>query len=173
RIDGPVAGALREHLLAGLVAEHDVGAPEPGALQVRPEEGRGRVHVQHARHADADLLASRSGLVARTLERARDTGALDAEEALLHLHVVDRGARGGHLLRLEEALEGELRLVADEVRVGGGGLLALRHEREHRLLALDRALLAGEPGDVAAGGAVGTRRVDERALALVWAEVTD
>ena len=55
-----------------------------------------------------------------------------------------------HRRRLVEVLERELRLVVDEVRELLRDLLALLDEREHRLLALDGALLAGEARDVAA-----------------------
>ena len=78
---------------------------------------------------------------------------------------------GRHRRRVVEVHEGPLRLVVDEVRELLGDLLALLDEREHRLLALDGALLAGEAGDVAAGRAVGAARVDEGALAVVRAEV--
>ena len=69
----------------------------------------------------------------------------------------DRRAVGGHRRRVVEVHERVLRLVVDEVRELLGDLLALGDEREHRLLALDGALLAGEAGDVAAGRAVGAR----------------
>src|SRR5690606_7846124 len=67
--------------------------------------------------------------------------------------------------------ERALRLVVHQVRVRRRRLLALRHEREHRLLALDGALLAREAGDVASRRAIRALRVDEGALALVRAKV--
>jgi hypothetical protein len=88
-------------------------------------------------------------------EGPRGLDALDAEEALLDDDVLHGRALGGHRGRLVEVAERELRLVVDEVGELLGDLLALGDEREHRLLALDGALLAGEAGDVAAGRAVG------------------
>ncbi len=79
----------------------------------------------------------------------------------------------GQRRRLVEVAEGLLRLVVDEVGELLGDLLPVGDERDHRRLALDRALLAGEAGDVAARRAVGPRRVDEGALAVVRAEVAD
>jgi hypothetical protein len=54
-VDRAVLAALDPHLLGGLVAEDDALLRDPDRLEVRPEPGRGRVQVEHARDADADL----------------------------------------------------------------------------------------------------------------------
>src|SRR5207253_2573697 len=95
------------------------------------------------------------------------------EETALYDDVFDR--RSVFRLRdgFVEMAERELRLVVDEVRELLRDLLSVGDELEHGVFALDRALLAGEAGDVPARRAVGALRVDERALAVVRTEVAD
>ena len=97
---------------------------------------------------------------------------LDAEQALLHFDVVDQRPVLGKRSELVEVLERLAGLIADEVGELLGDLLPLFDQLEHRLFALDRALLAGEPGDVAGSRSVWALGVDERPLAFVGTEVT-
>src|SRR5262249_46228865 len=94
-----------------------------------------------------------------------------AEQRLLDDDVVDRRAVLWHRLGLEETLAGQLRLVVDEVRELLHPLLALLVEHLERVHVLDGALLAREARDVAGGLAVERARIDERARAVVRAEV--
>src|SRR5690606_31524380 len=98
------------------------------------------------------------------LERALDRLVADrAEQRALDDDVLDRVAVGRHRRRLVEALERELRLVVDEVRILLHPRLTLLVELLQRVHVLDGALLAREPGDVAGALAVERLRVDERA----------
>ena len=54
-IDGAATGAFAVHLRRRVIGVHDVRVGDPEAFEVGAEERRVRVHVQHARHADADL----------------------------------------------------------------------------------------------------------------------
>src|SRR5690606_31324350 len=94
-----------------------------------------------------------------------------AERQAPHLDVVLGRAGRRQRSRRVEVLERELRLLLDQVREPLAEHVALALQLLEGLLALDRALLAGEARDVAAGAAVGRARVDERAAALVRAEV--
>src|SRR5690606_18250116 len=122
------------------------------------------VHVEDARHADAPTPALRDRVLAAALERARVRRALHlAPEGARDLDVLFLRPRLGQrreLLLPRERLE---RLVGHEVRELLHDRLALFDEREHRLVALDRALLAGEAADVARGRSVRAERVDEGA----------
>ena len=64
------------------------------------------------------------------------------------------------------------RLVLHHVGVRFRDALAVGHELEHGLLALDGAFFAGETGDVSGRAPVRALGVDEGAFALVRAEVT-
>jgi len=117
-IDRAVLAASGPHLLAGLVREHDVAAIEPTTLEVRSARTGPSSRVEYARDADADILALRPELrdgVERTIHFC--DGPLRAQRALdddvLEPAIPCSGIRGA----LEEALERELRLVVDEVRV--------------------------------------------------------
>src|SRR5262249_19848366 len=95
------------------------------------------------------------------------------EEALLDRDVFDGRSIFGHRRCVIEVHEAALRFVVHHVGELLRGLLAIRNEREHRFFALDGALFATEACDVTARSTVRRLRVDERALALVGAEVTD
>src|ERR1035437_6542781 len=53
-VDGAALGAFLVHLLAGVIAEDDVLRLDAERREVAGEDGRLRVHVEYARHADAD-----------------------------------------------------------------------------------------------------------------------
>src|SRR6185436_17291180 len=56
-IDRAVLAARRPQLVAGLVGEHHVARVDAERLEVRAPERRRAPHVEHARDADARLLA--------------------------------------------------------------------------------------------------------------------
>src|SRR5205085_11062822 len=167
-VDRAVLAAGLRQLFAGLVGEDDVARVEAERFEVRTPEWRRRPQVQDARDADAHVLALRRQLGRAAAERALDVLADHASgERLLDLHIRDRRARLGHRRRREEALEAELGLVIDEVRVLLHAALALLVELLQSVEVLDRALLAREARDVAGALAVEGRGVDERARAVV------
>src|SRR6185369_3792762 len=130
-------------------------------LEVRAPERARRVEVEDARDADADFLALRGVLRRAALEVALDRlVANGAEQRPLDDDVVDRRAVLRQRRGLEEALERELGLVVDEVRVLLHARLTLLVELLQRVHVLDGALLAGEAADVAGGLAVERLRVD-------------
>ena len=56
-VDGPPLGTFLIELLAGVVGEHEVLGLDSEGCEVAREHGRHRVHVEDARHADAQLGA--------------------------------------------------------------------------------------------------------------------
>src|SRR6185369_4683584 len=72
RIDRAVLAAGLPHLLARLVAEHDVARVETDRLEVRAPERARRVEVQDARDADANIATLLPHFLRRALERTHD-----------------------------------------------------------------------------------------------------
>src|SRR5262249_53538009 len=141
-------------------------------LEVRAPEGAGRINVENARDADAHAPPLLDRRVGRAQELALHWHALDsAQEGLFDLDIVDERARVRKRRGIVEMAEGLLGLVIDQIRILLQDLLALLGQREHGLFGLDRALLAGEAGDVTRGHALGRARVDERARAIVRTEM--
>ena len=172
RIDRAVLAALGPHLFRRVVAEDDVLGLDAERFEVRPPDGRRRVDVQHARDADLEAAAAFARGLARAAEGPAHGLLLDAaEHRRRHLDVVDHRAVFGHRLGRVEAAEEHLALVVHEVRVAQAQVLAARGELLERVGRFDRALLAAEAGDVAARAAVGRLGVDERARAVVRAEM--
>src|SRR5262245_32041824 len=80
RVDRAVLAAGLPHLLAGLVAEHDVARVDADRLEVRPPERARRVEVQDARDADADIAALLPDFLRRALKRPLDRLVADRAE---------------------------------------------------------------------------------------------
>src|SRR5690242_4067473 len=169
RVDGAALRAFLIQFFAGVLAVDDVLGLEAEAREVARENRRLRVHVEHARHADANLgafLHQRGALLLRG-------GDLDLR------HRVGNQRRVGHA---EDALGGDL----DEVRVGLLDLVEIALDAAHFLDVFDRALFAGGDDQPLRAGferhlgfrwrlVVGADDagldVDEGAQALVLAEV--
>src|ERR1017187_1819273 len=163
-------GPFLVHFFAGVIAEYDVLRLDAEGGEVAGEDGRLRVHVEHARHADAQggapldelgaLLLGGGDLVFRQrVSLARDVG--DAE----HLLGGDLDEVGVGLLDfVEPALD-----TAHLFDVFDGAFFAGSD---------DQALRAGFEGDLGLSGALIVQRnqvgfnVDEGAQALVLAEIT-
>ena len=69
RVDGAALGAFLVQFLAGVIRVHDVLGLDAERREVAREHRRLRVHVQHARHADAQ--ARRASSSARRASSAR------------------------------------------------------------------------------------------------------
>src|SRR5215471_7395334 len=169
RVDGAALGAFLVQLLAGVVAEDQVLGLDAEAGEVAGEDRRLRVHVEHARHADADFGALLEQPGALFLRR----GDLDFRRRVGH----ERNVRNA-----EDRLGGDL----DEVRVGFLDLVQVALDAAHLLDVFDGALFAGGDdealraliernfglrGATVIGGKRGGLDVDECAQALVLAEV--
>ena len=81
RVDRAALGAFLVELLAGVVGEDEVLGLEAERCEVAGEDRRQRIHVQHARHADADLGALLHQLDALLLRRGeRELGQRIGDE---------------------------------------------------------------------------------------------
>src|ERR1035437_5030014 len=168
-VDGAALGAFLVHLFAGVIAEDDVLRLDAEGRELAGEDGRLRVHVEHARHTDADidaLLHQFGALLLRggDLEFGQRVGqARDVRDAE-HLLGGDFDKVGVGLFDLvEPALDAaHLFDVLDGALFAGGD---------------DQALRAGIEGDLGLGRALIVQwnqvglDVDERAQALVLAEI--
>ena len=170
RVDGAALGAFLIELLAGEVGVDDVFRLDPQGREVAREHRGHRVHIEHARHADADLGALLHQLDALLGGRGED----------------ELGQRVGHQRRIRHA-EHRLGRYLDKVGIGLLDLVQTPLDLAHVVDALDGALLAGGDDEALRAGLqrnLGLHRglvvrihhrglhVDERAQALILAEVT-
>src|ERR1019366_2226517 len=149
-VDGAALGAFLVHFFAGVIAEDDVLRLDAEGGEVAGEDGRLRVHVEHAGHADAQggaplhelsalFLGGGDLVFRRRVGLARDVG--DAE----HLLGGDFDEVGVGLLDFVEAALDAAHLfdVFDGALFAGGD---------------DEALRAGFEGDLGLSGALIVQR---------------
>ena len=126
RVDGAALGAFLVHLLAGVIAEDDVLGLDAERGEVAREDRRLRVHVEHARHADADIGALLHQFGALLLRR----GDLEFRQRVgLHRDIGNA----------EDLLGGDF----DEVGVGLLDLVEPALDAAHLFDVFDGALFAG------------------------------
>ena len=168
-IDGAALGAFLIELLAGEIRVDDVLRLDPERSEVAGKDRRLGVHVQHARHADADVRTSLHQLGALFL-RGR-------ERVLRHWVGDDRGIR-----HAKHRFRGDL----DKIRIGFLDAIQIPLDLTHVLHVLHCAFLAGgydQPLGACLERHLGFHRgtilgidqrgfdIDERAQALVLAEI--